>query len=205
MVAFSAVLGVLVPIRPHEVTLEACVGDVCWSHDIPDLLYALEAGRHSPVATDDPLIGDGSNGQAIGAVSEGHPQVHVVPALALVVEALDAVDERALVVASDQEDVLRVLDLQRQEEADGLQGLPASVHVVSEEEAVGLRRDATLLQEPQRVGALAVDVAEDPDRRLQLKQGRLAGEDVARLEAQLATYARLRELHRRPWVAYPDC
>ncbi len=60
---------------------------------------------------EDLLINDSSNWQAVEAVSEGLPQLDVVAALALVVEAVDAVDGCALVVTTEDEEVLRVLDL----------------------------------------------------------------------------------------------
>jgi hypothetical protein len=44
------------------------------------------------------------------------------------------------VVASEDEEVLRVFDLVGEEEADGLERLLASVDVVAEEEVVGFWR-----------------------------------------------------------------
>jgi hypothetical protein len=80
---------------------------------------------------EDLLIDDGRNGQAVEAVGEGLPQLDVVSTLALVVEAVYAVDGRALVVAAQHEEVLRVLDLVGEQQADGLERLLASVDVVA--------------------------------------------------------------------------
>ena len=60
---------------------------------------------------EDLLVDDRGDREAVEAVGERLPELDVVPALALVVEAVDAVDRRALVVAAQQEEVLRVLDL----------------------------------------------------------------------------------------------
>lgn len=60
---------------------------------------------------EDLLVNNRGNGQAVEAVGEGLPQLDVVTSLALIVEAVDAVDGRALVVAAQDEEVLRVLDL----------------------------------------------------------------------------------------------
>lgn len=60
---------------------------------------------------EDLLVNDGRNGQAVEAVGESLPQLDVVSPLALVVEAIDTVDGGALVVAAQNEEVLRVLDL----------------------------------------------------------------------------------------------
>jgi hypothetical protein len=82
---------------------------------------------------EDLLVDDGGDGQAVEAISEGLPQLDVVPSLALVVEAIDAVDGGALMVAAEDEEVLGILDLVGQEEADGLERLLAAVHVVAKE------------------------------------------------------------------------
>jgi hypothetical protein len=51
-------------------------------------------------------------------------------ALTLVVEAVYSVDGGALVVAAQYEEVLGVLNLVRQQQADGLQRLLAAVHLI---------------------------------------------------------------------------
>lgn len=56
--------------------------------------------------------------------------------LTLVVEAVNPVDRGALVVATKNEEVLRVLDLERQEQADRFQTLFATIHVVAKEQVV---------------------------------------------------------------------
>ena len=81
-----------------------------------------------------------------------------VEKLTLVVEAVNAIDTCALVVAAQDEEVLRVLDLVGQEKADGLEGLLATVDVVAEKEIVGLRWEATVFEETEEVVVLAVNV-----------------------------------------------
>lgn len=49
----------------------------------------------------DLFVDDGSDGQAVEAVGEGLPQLNVVAALTLVVEAIDTVDRGTLVVSSE--------------------------------------------------------------------------------------------------------
>ena len=79
--------------------------------------------------------------------------------LTLIVETVNPVDAGALVVSSQEEEVLRVLDLVGEQEADGLQTLLASVHVVTEEEVVGLGREAAVFEQTKQVVVLTVDVA----------------------------------------------
>ena len=104
------------------------------------------------------LVHDGRDGQTIEAVGEGLPQLDRVPPLALVVEAVDAVDRGALVVAAQQEEVLGVLDLVREQEADRLERLLPAVDVVAQEQVVCIRREPTVLEQPQQVVVLAVYV-----------------------------------------------
>lgn len=79
-------------------------------------------------------------------------------ALTLVVEAIDAVDAGALVVAAQEEEVLGVFDLVGEQEADGLQRLLAPVHIVAQEQVVTLRGEAPVLKKPQQVVVLPVNV-----------------------------------------------
>lgn len=110
---------------------------------------------------EDLLVNDSGNWQAVEAVGERLPQLDVVTSLALVVETVDAVDAGALVVAAQDEEVLRILDLVRQEQADGLQRLLATVDIVAEEQIVGLWWEAAVFEQTEQVVVLAVNVAAD--------------------------------------------
>lgn len=107
------------------------------------------------------LVNNGSNGQAVEAVGKRLPELDVVATLALVVEAIDAVDGGALVVTAEDEEVLGILDLIGEEQADGLEGLLATVDVVTEEEVVGLGGEAAVLEETEKIIVLAVDITAD--------------------------------------------
>lgn len=107
---------------------------------------------------EDLLINDGSNGETVEAVGESLPELDVVSALALIVETVDTVDRGTLVVSTQNEEVLGVLDLVRKEEADGLERLLATVDVVTEEEVVSLRGETAVFEETQEVIVLAVDI-----------------------------------------------
>lgn len=62
-------------------------------------------------------------------------------------------------VAPQEEEVLRVLDLVCKQETDGLQGLLASVHIVAQEQIVGLGWEAAILKQTEQVSVLSVDVS----------------------------------------------
>ena len=118
-----------------------------WSHDTTNLLHGVEIRAQTAVHGENFLVNDSGDGQAVEAVGKRLPQLDVEAALALVVEAVDAVDARAFVVAAQNEEVFGVLDLIRQQQADGLERLLATVDVVAEEEVVGLGREAAVFEQ----------------------------------------------------------
>jgi len=150
--------AVAVGVGPEEVAEEALVGDVDGALDLPDPVEVVEVRGEAAVHAEDLVVDDGGDGQAVEAVGEELPEADAEAALALVVEAVDAVDGGALVVAPQQEEVVRVPDLVRQQQADGLDALLPAVHVVAEEQVVGRRRQAAVLEQPQQVRELPVDV-----------------------------------------------
>lgn len=114
---------------------------------------------------EDLLVDDGGNRQTVEAIGEGLPQLDVVPALALVVEAIDTVDGGAFVVTTENEEVFGVLDLVGKQKADGLERLLATVDVIPEEEVVGFWRETAVFEEAQEVVVLSMDVTADLIRR----------------------------------------
>ena len=93
---------------------------VSGTHDAPNLLHRVKVRTKTTVHSEDFLVDDGGDGQAVEAVRKCLPQLNVVSSLTLIVETVDAVDAGALVVAAKDEEVLGVLDLVREEQADGL-------------------------------------------------------------------------------------
>lgn len=61
-------------------------------------------------------------------------------------------------IASQKKEILWVLDLVGQQQTDCLQGLLASVHIVTQEQVVALWGKATVLKQPQEVVVLTVDI-----------------------------------------------
>lgn len=79
-------------------------------------------------------------------------------------------------VATENEEVLRVLDLVGEEQADGLEGLLATVDVVAQEQVVGLGGEATILKQTQQIVVLAVNIAanllKEPSQHPALPKGK---------------------------------
>lgn len=89
---------------------------------------------------------------------------------AIVAHTLVYVSRAYLVISADQEQLLRVLDLERQQQADRLQAVRAAIHIVSQEQIVAVidisvgRWGNVAFKDAHEVGKLAMDVAEDLDR-----------------------------------------
>lgn len=71
-------------------------------------------------------------------------------------------------VAPKDVDFGRIFDFEGEQQADGLDALPPSIHIISQEEIAGLRRQSAVFEEPQHVVILSVDVSADLDRRSHL-------------------------------------
>ncbi len=78
--------------------------------------------------------------------------------LTFIVETIYPVDAGTFVVPSQEEEILRVLDLVGKEKANGLHRLLPSVHVVAEKEVVGFWWEGAVFKEPQEVRILAMYV-----------------------------------------------
>ena len=81
-----------------------------------------------------------------------------VTRLTLIIEAIYSVNGGALVVSPQQKEVFWVFDLVGQQQADGLQGLFASVYVVPQEQVVALWWKAPIFKQPQEIIVLPVDI-----------------------------------------------
>ena len=128
------------------------------THDTADLFHRVQVRTKTTVHGENLLIDNGRNGQAVEAIGECLPKFDVVPPLAFIVETVDSVDGGALVVTTENEEVLGVFDLVSQKEADGLKRLLATVDIVTQEQVVGFRREATVFEETQKIVVLAVDI-----------------------------------------------
>lgn len=120
-VVFAPASDVLVRIRPEQVAKKTTVGNLsssrrgAWlvtreremtgdvtnisgSHDASDLLHRVQVGAEASVHSEDLLINDGGNRKTVEAIRKCLPQLDIIPAFTLIVEAVDAVDGRAFVV-----------------------------------------------------------------------------------------------------------
>lgn len=126
-------LSLSIRVRPQEITHQPLIRHVHRPFNRPYLVQALHLRRQAAVHADDLVVDDGGDGETVEALGEGLPEADAVAAFALVVEAVDSVNGGALVVSSEEEEVVGKLDFVAEEKADCLHALLPSVNVVAEE------------------------------------------------------------------------
>ena len=62
-------------------------------------------------------------------------------------------------IATQNEHLIRVFNFISEEEADGLDALPASVHIVSQEKIATFGREASILEQPKHIVVLTMDIS----------------------------------------------
>ena len=61
-------------------------------------------------------------------------------------------------VATEEEKVLRILDLVRQEKAHSLEGLLATIDIISQEEVVGIGWETAIFKKSEQIVVLPVHI-----------------------------------------------
>lgn len=96
----------------------------------------------------DLVLDKGGKGEAVEQVGEEAPDVRVpILAQALIVETVYLSNLPRLVVPTEDGDPVRVAELERHEESDGLDRVVAAVNVVAHEQVVGIGRVSTDAEE----------------------------------------------------------
>ena len=103
--------------------------------------------------TEDLLIDESTHRHDIEDIRKGLPQLNVVLAFALiksigtfVIKAVNAVNARTFVVASQHEEIFGIFDFVSEHETDGLYGLFSSINVVTQEKVVGISWESGVLE-----------------------------------------------------------
>ncbi|EPY36715.1 protein phosphatase [Strigomonas culicis] len=193
-VALQKALHLRLWIGPQQVAHDTAVRHIAGALQLVHGRHVHEVGAQPAVHTDDLLADHAAHRHRVEHVREGLEELRVIPSLHVVEKAVETVNTRALVVAAEQEEVLRVDNLVTVLQNDGLDAVLAAVHVVSEEEIVRVGGEPALLVDAQQVVVLPMGVATDAHRRLDLQQHRLLHEDLAH-RVQHGTHIVLLEQH----------
>ena len=109
-----------------------------------------------------------SDWQTIETIGEGLPKLDVIPSLALVIKPVDSIDRSTLVVTTENEKVLRVLDLVCQKKTDRFQRLFASVDVIPKEQVIRLGRESSVLEQAEEIVILPMYITTDLQQTLDI-------------------------------------
>lgn len=92
------------------------------------------------------IVDKRSDRHAIEHILKLFPDSNAVASLAFIVEPINSVDLSALVISPKQEKVFLILQFVREQQDDGLQTLLTSVHVVTQEQIVGIGREPAIFK-----------------------------------------------------------
>ena len=105
------------------------------------------------------------------------PKLHVVSAFALIPKPVYLRNVGAFVIASEHVNHVGVLNFVAEKEANALNALLTSVHIVAQEEVPCLWRTACIVEKPQEVKILSMDVRSNCQWRRDLQEHRLLADD----------------------------
>lgn len=108
---------------------------------------------------EDLIFYQGCRRKTIEHITELFPHLYVVSALALIIEAIYSGDACTLMVSTQQEHVLWILDLVCEQQANYLQGLPPAIDIVTKHEVVGIWGEATSGKVEKQVVELSMDIS----------------------------------------------
>ena len=97
-----------------------------------DIIQGIDAGRKPAVQAEDLVVDQGGEGEVVEEICEVFPDIGIaVFSQAFVVESVDLGDLSRFVVTAKDGDSRRIADLQGDEECHGLDGVVATIYVIS--------------------------------------------------------------------------
>ena len=116
-----------------------------------NVFHSLMLYRRLPGGDDHPETGPDADDELSCVISKIRPRTFVI-------EAINPVNARTLMVAPQYEEVLRVLDFVGEEETYRFERLLATVDVVTKEQVVGFWWETAVLEESEQIVVLAMDI-----------------------------------------------
>ena len=168
-VVITPALDVDLWVWPEQITQKASIRHILWSLVGVYHLDIIQIWTKTAVHTQYPIINNRTNWQNIEDGAELSPQFDTIPSFALVIKAVHPVNGLAFVVASEQEEVIRVLNFIRHQETDCFDTLFASIDVVSDKEKLlVIMRIAGNIKKSEKVEKLTMHITKYFDRCLQV-------------------------------------
>lgn len=122
----------IIRITPKQIAHGPLVGHFLNTVKGSDVVESVDRRAQSTVQTEDLVFDESSKGEVIEEVGKVFPNVGVaIFPQALVVETIDLSDLTGLVVATEDGNTLRVTNLQADQKGHSLDGIVASVDVIT--------------------------------------------------------------------------
>ena len=151
-------------ITPHEIGEGALVRNLLHSLNVLDVIDVLDGRRQAAMHCKDLVINNRADRQIVKHISEHGPDSRItILLLALELEPINCSDLPCFVVSANQANAVWVPQLKQEEQRDGLDGVRATIDVVSEEQVVRVRHVAAHFEQFQHVIELAMDIADERD------------------------------------------
>lgn len=122
----------VVGITPQQVAHGPLVGNLLDAVEGADVVEGVDGGTQTAVETEDLVFDEGGEGEVVEQIGEVLPDIGVaVLAQAFIVEPINLGDLTGLVVPTKDGDPLGVTDFKAHEEGDGLDGVVATIDIIT--------------------------------------------------------------------------
>mmetsp|Transcript_5816 Transcript_5816/g.12256 ORF Transcript_5816/g.12256 Transcript_5816/m.12256 type:complete len:204 (+) Transcript_5816:632-1243(+) len=175
-IVFTPSINFLVWIGPEQIAQQSSIRHIGGTDNALDLIQTGQFWTETSVHAKNLFVNDGGAGKAVEAIGESLPQLDSETSFALIVEAVDTIDGGALVVSTEDKEILGVLDFVSQQETNGFETLFSTVHVISQENVIGFRRKSSVFKQTKQIVVLSVDIPANLDGSFQLQQHGLSNQ-----------------------------
>lgn len=128
--------------------------------DLSDLVDGLNVWAEAAMHAEDVVIHDSGKSKEVEDLAAVAPDIErAVLAEAFIVKSINLGDLPRLMVAANEDDLIRVADFERQEKEEGFNAVVSTIDKVTQEEVVGLGNIAPHFEELHQVVELTMDIS----------------------------------------------
>lgn len=134
------------------------------SVQLPYLVKCVKMGRETSMETEDIILNNSGQWEIIKQVCEILPHIRTaILSDALIVEPVDLCDLSTFVISSEDCDSVSESHLESDEKGDSLEGVVASVDIITHEEVIGVWAISANSKKLHEIMVLPMDVPTDGD------------------------------------------
>ena len=130
--------------------------------DLPDVVERFDGGREPPMNAEKTVVDQSCETHTVEHFHAATPHVdRSVLLQTLVIEAIHLTDLTTLVIPTKQGDTLRISNFQSQQQQTCLNTVVTSINIISHEDVIDARTDASHAEELAEVIELPVNITTD--------------------------------------------